>query len=190
MSRSEAHGGYLCRLETLEGEQLARLARESLEADGQPTDGAGLLISVVKKVVRFAYDGPHTYGRQGAQWYCTHHALAARLSTAFGVTVHAYVFDPDELEQVVTYGAGHPVGGDTVRYEDAELDEDAALSEEAFEKLAARWPLGHLGRLLGLTRPELLRLPWARGVLLPLDDDAPRAELDPLFQDSPADPRG
>jgi len=180
MARSEAHGGYLCRLESLEGGDLPRLARASLEEDGQPVDGVGLLVSVVRKVVRLAYDAPHTYGRRGAQWYGTHHALAARLSTALGVTVHAYVFDPEELEQVVTYGAGRRVGGETLRYEDVEADEEA-LSDEGFEKLRERWPMGHLGRLLGLPRAELLRLPYARSVLLPLDVDAPAA-LAPLFE--------
>ncbi|HUM09936.1 MAG TPA: hypothetical protein VLT82_03200 [Myxococcaceae bacterium] len=188
MSRSDAHGGYLCRLESLEGAELVPLARESLEADGQPSEGAGLLVSVVRKVVRFAYDGPFTYGRRGAQWYGEHHALASRLSTALGVTVHAYVFDPDELEQVVTYGGGHRVGGDSLVYDQEEID-DAALSEEAFEKLRERWPMGHLGRLLGLTRPELLRLPYAKSVLVPLDVDAPPA-LEPLFPEPSADPRG
>src|SRR5215470_9483048 len=171
MARSEAHGGYLCRLESLPGEALVRIAREALASDGEPSEGAGLLVSVVKKVVRFAYDAPFTYGRRGAQWYGKHHALAARLSTAFGVTVHAYAFDPDELEQVVTYGAGNRVGGETLRYDEQEIEDDA-LSEEAFEKIRARWPIGHLGRLLGLERSELLRLPYARSVLIPLDDDA------------------
>ena len=188
MSRSQAHGGYLCRLETLDGGALPRLARESLEADGQTPEGAGLLVSVVKKVVRFAYDAPFTYGRRGAQWYGKHHALAARLSTAFGVTVHAYAFDPDELEQVVTYGAGNRVGGETLRYEEVDVD-DEELSEEAFDKLGEHWPMGRLGRLLGLARPELLRLPRAQSVLLPLDVDAP-AVLEPLFGGHAADPRG
>jgi hypothetical protein len=187
MSRSQAHGGYLCRLETLDGGDLRRMARESLEADGQQPEGAGLLVSMVKKVVRFAYDAPFTYGRRGAQWYGKHHALAARLSTAFGVTVHAYAFDPEELEQVVTYGAGHRVGGETLRYDDAEIEDDA-LSEEAFEKIRSRWPIGHLGRLLGLERAELLRLPYARSVLVPLDGEtAPGVET--LFSQHRADPR-
>jgi len=184
MSKSEAHGGYLCRLETLEGGDLPRLARESLEADGQPAEGAGLLVSVLKKVVRFAYDAPHTYGRRGAQWYGKHHALAARLSTAFGVTVHAYVFDPDELEQVVSYGDGHRVGGETLRYEEAEI-EDEALSEAAFDKLREGWPMGRLGRLLGLGRVELLRLPYARSVLIPLDLEETPA-LERLFEERSA----
>ena len=187
MTRADAHGGYLCRLDTLEGGELPLLARESLEADGQPSEGAGLLVSVVRKVVRFAYDGPHTYGRRGAQWYGKHHALAARLSTTYGTTVHAYVFDPDELEQVVTYGGGHRVGGETLRYDEAEI-EDEALSEEAFEKLRERWPMGRLGRLLGLDRSELLRLPYARSVLIPLDVDA-APTLEPLFRERWADPR-
>ena len=142
---------------------------------------------MVKKVVRFAYDAPHTYGRRGAHWYGKHHALAARLSTALGVTVHAYVFDPEDLEQVVTYGGGQRVGGETLRYEDVEVDEDE-LSEEAFDKLRERWPMGRLGRLLGLARPELLRLPRARSVLIPLDIDAP-AVLEPLFGGHAANPR-
>lgn len=187
MPRSEAHGGYLCRLESLEGGELPRLARDALEADGESSEGAGLLVSVVKKVVRFAYDAPHTYGRRGAQWYGQHHALAERLSTVFGVTVHAYVFDPDELEQVVTYGDGHRVGGETLRYDEAEVEDDA-LSDEAFEKLRERWPMGHLGRLLGLARSELLRLPYARSVLIPLDVDAAPA-LEPLFHERSASPR-
>jgi hypothetical protein len=188
MARSEAHGGYLCRLESLEGGELPRLGRLSLEEDGQPSEGAGLLVSVVKKVVRFAYDAPHTYGRRGAQWYGRHHALAARLSTAFGVSVHAYVFDPDELEQVVTYGGGRRVGGETLRYDDAEVD-DHELSEEAFEEVRERWPMGRLGRLLGLSRAELLRLPYAPSVLVPLEVDAPPA-LAPLFAGLAPDPRG
>lgn len=188
MARSDAHGGYLCRLESLAGGELPRLARESLEADAQPSEGAGLLVSVVKKVVRFAYDAPHTYGRRGARWYGQHHALAVRLSTAFGVTVHAYVFDPDELEQVVTYGDGRRVGGETLRYDEAEID-DEALSEEAFDQLRERWPLGHLGRLLGLARHELLRLPYARSMLIPLDADQGPA-LEPLFYERSPDPRG
>jgi hypothetical protein len=188
MAQSEAHGGYLCRLESLEGGELPRLARESLEADGQPSEGTGLLVSTVRKVVRFAYDAPFTYGRRGAQWYGKHHALAARLSTVLGVAVHAYVFDPDELEQVVTYGGGHRVGGETLCYEETEIEDDT-LSEEAFDKLRERWPMGRLGRLLGLTRPELLRLPYARSVLIALDGEGSPA-LEPLFPEHSADPRG
>jgi len=188
MRSSEAHGGYLCRLESLPGDVLPRLAREALASEGEPSEGAGLLVSVVKKVVRFAYDAPHTYGRRGAHWYGGHHALAVQLSTALGATVHAYVFDADELEQVVTYGGGHRVGGETLHYADVEVDEDE-LSEEAFDKLRERWPMGRLARLLGLSRREVVRLPRARSVLIPLDVDAP-AVLEPLFSGPAADPRG
>ena len=71
----------------------------------------------------------------------------------------------------MTYGGGQRVGGETLRYDDTEIEDDA-LSEEAFEKLRERWPMGHLGRLLGLARGELLRLPYARSVLVPLESDA------------------
>jgi hypothetical protein len=80
------------------------------------------------------------------------------------------------------------VGGETLCYADVEVDEDE-LSEEAFDKLRERWPMGHLARLLGLSRREVLRLPRARSVLLPLDVDAP-AVLEPLFSGQAADPRG
>jgi hypothetical protein len=168
MTQSQAHGGYLCRLDGLDAAAIPSFARQALTVDGQSPDGAGLLVSVHKKVVRFAYDAPHTYGRRGAQWYGRHHALAALLSQASGSTVHVYVFDPDELEQVITYGAGRRVGGETLRYEEAEVDVDE-LSEAAFEALRDRWPMAHLGRLLGLSRAELLRLPFAKSVLIRLD---------------------
>jgi hypothetical protein len=185
MGKAEAHGGYLCRLDGLDGRALPALARSALAQDEEAAEGTGLLVSVHKKVVRFAYDAPFTYGRRGARWYGRHHGLAERLSVHCGVAVHAYVFDPDELESVVTYGAGHRVGGETVRYEDAEID-DEEISEEAFEALRNRWPMAHLGRLLGLSREELIRLPYARSVLMPLDVEAGPG-LEPLW-DEPAVP--
>src|SRR5205814_1142513 len=72
---------------------------------------------------RFA--APHSYGRAGARWYMSHHAFARRLSQHLASAVHAYVFDSDDLELVVSYGNGRHVGGETLRYEDAELPEDA-----------------------------------------------------------------
>jgi len=187
MGKAEAHGGYLCRLDGLDGRALPAIAREALSQDEEASEGTGLLVSVSKKVVRLAYDAPFTYGRRGARWYGRHHALAERLSVHCGVAVHAYVFDPDELEQVVTYGAGHRVGGETVRYEDAEID-DEDISEEAFEALRNRWPMAHLGRLLGLTREEILRLPYARSVLMPLDVEAGPG-LEPLWDEPGATAR-
>jgi len=45
--------------------------------------------------------------------------------------------------------------------------------------------MGRLGRLLGLDRSELLRLPYARSVLIPLDiEESP--ELEPLFEERSA----
>jgi hypothetical protein len=183
MGKAEAHGGYLCRLDGLDGRAIPAIARAALAQDEEAVEGTGLLVSVHRKVVRFAYDAPFTYGRRGARWYGRHHALAERLSVHCGVAVHAYVFDPEDLESVVTYGGGYRVGGETVRYEDAEIDGDD-VSEEAFEALRNRWPMAHLGRLLGLTREELLRLPYARSVLMALEADAGPG-LEPLW-DEPA----
>jgi hypothetical protein len=182
MSQGEAHGGYLCRLDGLDGAALPALARQALTTDGQSPEGAGLLVSVHKQVVRFAYDGPHTYGRRGARWYGRHHALAALLSKAYPSPVHVYVHDPDEVEQVITYGAGRRVGGETLRYDEVEVEAEG-LSEAAFEEVRARWPMGRLARLLGLTRAELLRLPFARSVLIRLDAEVV-SSLDPLWQEA------
>ena len=152
--------------------------------EGSPPEG-GLLVTVSRrrKVVRLAFDAPHTYGRRGARWYSEHHALACSLSQVTGVTVHAYVFDPEAYEEVIAYGNGRRVGGERVVYEDVELPEELLVEpggedcaqEQAFERLRSRWPLGHLAYVFGLTRDELLRLPRAEGVLLPLEGTADAA---------------
>ena len=180
----EAHGGYLIRIDSFAGLDLVALAREALVQEGGPPEG-GLLVTVSRrrKVVRLAYDAPHTYGRRGARWYGAHHALAASLSQVAGATVHAYVFDPEEYEEVIAWGNGRRVGGERVVYEDVELPEELlagqggedSAQEQAFERLRSRWPLGHLAYVLGLTRDELLRLPRAQGVLLPLEGTADAA---------------
>jgi hypothetical protein len=188
MTQGQAHGGYLCRLDGLETAAIPTLARQALKADGQNPDTAGLLVSVHKKVVRFAYDAPHTYGRRGAQWYGRNHALAALLSESSGSTVHVYVFDPEELEQVITYGAGQRVGGETLRYDEAEVDVEE-LSDQAFEALRERWPMAHLGRLLGLSRLEVLRLPLAKSVLIRLDAEG-LPSLEQLWQQAARPVRG
>jgi hypothetical protein len=171
---SDAHGGYLVRAETLEGVDLQQLARTALERDGQPSASAGLLVSLSgpERVIRLAYDGPHTYGRSGATWYRDHHALAAALSGALPVTVHAYSFDPDSFEGVSTYGGGARVGGETVVYDELDLDLEE-LSEPEFERVRESWPLGRLARLLGMRR----------GQLLPLD--GPPFDLGPLWTKAP-----
>lgn len=155
----ESHGGYLCQYEDVDAAWLQRLAREALEEDGQAAEDAALLVTVLggPRIARFAFDGPFTYGRAGARWYLTHHALARRLSEHLGVTVHAYAFDPDEVEQVVAWADGRRVGGEVLRYEDAELPDDE--DDGAFQKAQAKWPLGYVARVLGIRREQLLRIP-------------------------------
>jgi hypothetical protein len=177
----EAHGGYLVRLESLGGLELIRLAREALALDGAPgATGLQVTVNRRRKVVRLAYVGPFTAGRQGAHWYGAHHALPRLLSRAANVTVHAYTYDPDEGEQVIAYGNGRRVGGERVVYEDVELPgrpED--VDEAAFKHMQERWPMGHLAYVFGLTRKELLRLPQAaQGRVLALEgSDEDSAEV-------------
>lgn len=177
----ESHGGYLCRFEDVDVVWLQKLAREAIEADGHLADDCGLLVTVLPeaRVVRFAFDGAHTYGRSGARWYLTHHAFAKKLSSQLKVAVHAYVFDPDELEQVVSYGNGRKVGGETLKYEDAELPDDD--EEASFEKLKNKWPIGHLARVLGVDREALLRMPRETTALIDLTGEAAAQSLRHLF---------
>jgi hypothetical protein len=167
--RIDAHGGYLFRAESLEGLDLQALARAALEKDGLSAASSGLFFSfdAGRRLLRLAYDGPHTYGPAGAEWYRQHQALAAALSTAREGTVHAYAFDPDRFESVTAYGGGAVVGGETLLYEEQDLDVEE-LSESAFEAVRQHWPMGRLAGLVGLSREELLRLPYAPGTLLPL----------------------
>ncbi len=177
----ESHGGYLCRLDSIDARAIVRLARRALPMDGVTDRGdVSLLISVLadRKVVRFAYDAAFTYGRRGARWYEHHHALARLLSRELGTAVHAYVLDADDLEAVQSYGNGLPVGGERLSVVDAELPEELedlhALDDAAFERLKERWPLGHLARVYGVSREDLVRMPRAaRGVLVDLDSPRP-----------------
>lgn len=182
--RIDAHGGYLFRAETLEGLDLQALARAALREDGLSPDVSGLFVSLdrEKRLVRLAYDGPHTYGPAGADWYRHHQALAAALSLAQDGAVHAYAFDPDRFESVTAYGEGAVVGGETLLYEEQDVEVED-LSEEAFEALRQRWPMGRLARLLGLSREALLRLPYAEGALLPLQ--GVRVDVGGLFLPGP-----
>jgi len=178
----ESHGGYLLRLESFDGVDLVRLAREALSEEGVAEDvECGLLVSLSprRKVIRVAFDAAFAYGRKGAQWYAAHHLLASRLSHELQVTVHAYSFDAEHCEEVIAFGNGRRVGGERVIYEDVELPEtdDGELDERAFEHLKSRWPLGHLAYVFGLTRDELLRLPRAASVLLDLASSNAQAEL-------------
>ena len=173
----EAHGGYLCRIEGFGELDLAALAREALSQDGQSAEGCALSLCAIprRKVVRLAFDAPFTYGPAGARWYESHHALARLLSEAVRTTVHAYLFAPNQGEQVVGYGAGHKVGGDAITY--ADVDCDLELDDEAYAKLAARWPLGHLAYVYGVSRESLLALPRSKSVLVELASPAALKEL-------------
>lgn len=178
----ESHGGYLCQYSDVDAAWLQHVARLALEEEGQAPDDAGLLITALggPEIVRFAWDAPFTYGRKGARWYLTHHALARRLSEHLNVTVHAYAFDPDEVEQVIAYANGRRVGGELLRYEDAELPEDED-DDLAFEKLQQKWPLGYVARVLGINRAELLRIPRKTSALLDLSTPLAPQPLWQLF---------
>lgn len=183
-SRVEAHGGYLCRFEDVDVAWLQQVARHALEEDGQSTSDVGLQVTVLggPGLVRFAWDAPFTYGRQGARWYLSHHALARRLSEHLKTALHVYVFDPDELEQVMAYGNGRRVGGEMLRYVDVDFDEED--DDAAFEKLKGKWPIGHLARVLGVAREELIRLPRQSTVLIDLERHYNPQPLWQLFPES------
>jgi hypothetical protein len=181
----EAHGGYLCRFEDVDVAWLAHVARHALDEDGQEPFDVGLQVTVLggPGLVRFAWDAPFTYGRPGARWYLSHHALARRLSEHLKTALHVYVFDPDELEQVMAYGNGRRVGGETLRYVDVELP-DEEDDDAAFERLKAKWPLGHLARVLGVDREELIRLPRQSTALIDLNREYAPQPLWQLFPES------
>ena len=184
----EAHGGYLCRLDSFGTVDVVGLAREALQEDGLDPASASLQISSFagRKVIRLAYDTPRVYGRMGAHWYKGHHALAVRMSHAFPGVIHVYVHDPEELELVVTYGRGRRGGGELVRYEDVEGLEDTTLDDEGYARLQERWPLGHLAQVFGITRLELLKLPRCPSLLLDLGSQGQVARLDALRATSAA----
>jgi hypothetical protein len=182
----ESHGGYLVRLETFEGLELVRLAREALTLElGVLPPGTALRVSVSRrrKVIRLAYEGAHGEGRLGARWYASHHALPRLLSQAANVTVHAYAFDANQGEEVIGFGNGRQVGGERLVYDDVELPcEPGALDDAAFARLRSRWPLGHLAYIFNLTREELLELPHAgASLLLSLEGAEATEGLEPLL---------
>lgn len=180
----EAHGGYLCRYEDVDVAWLQQVATQALEEDGRGADDVGLQVTILggPRLIRFAWDAPFTYGRAGARWYLTHHALARRLSEHLKTALHVYVFDPDDLEQVMAYGNGRRVGGELLRYVDVELDDDD--DEAAFERLKDKWPLGHLARVLGVAREELVRLPRQASALVQLDQPLAPQPLWQLFPEA------
>lgn len=168
--------------------QLVRLAREALVLDGLTGSPPSLHVTVIRrrKVVRLAFVSPLITGQRGAQWYADHHALPRLLSQAANATVHTYVYDPTECEEVIAYGNGRRVGGDRVSYSDVELSGEEELDDAAFTRMRARWPMGHLAYVFGLAREELLGMPRSSpSVVLPLDaaNDAedPEERLDVLL---------
>jgi hypothetical protein len=178
----EAHGGYLCRLQTFGSVDVVALAREAALADGLDPEGTALQVSCFlrSRVVRLAYDNPRVYGRKASDFYAEHHALAQCLSIAVKEPVHAYRVDPEELEEVVAYADGRRVGGERLIYDDAEVG-DGELSENGFDALKDRWPIGHLARVLGLRRVELLGLPRSPSLLLELGDGRQAPPLDDVW---------
>ncbi|AKF82796.1 hypothetical protein SAMN05443572_106180 [Myxococcus fulvus] len=157
---------------------MLRLAREALQLDGA-SGATGLQVSVNRrrKVVRLAYVAPFTQGRPGAHWYAAHHALPRLLSRAANTTVQAYVYDPDEGEEVIAYGNGRRVGGERVVYDNVDLPEGRPedLDEAAFLHMQSRWPMGHLAHVFGLSRQALLKLP-VTGQVLGLEDSTADVE--------------
>lgn len=188
----EAHGGYLCRLELLD-EDLLQLAREALGLDGGDIFDTSLQVSAIpsRGVVRIAYDTPLTYGRTGAHWYGAHHALPRLLSAQRGSTIHAYLFDPEEIEQVISYGGGRRLGREALHYDDVDLpmDGEGGVDDDAFEALRTRWPIGRLAAAFGVTRQDLLALPRSPSALVRLDGSrAGENELSRLLPARPPPP--
>lgn len=180
MSRS--HGGYLCRYDDLDVSWLQMMARHALHEDGQSWEACQLSVTVLgaSQLVRMAYEGPFTSGRRGAQWYLSKHSLARKLSEHLRMPVHAYTLMADELEQVTAYGNGRRVGGELLSYDDVELPEDAD-DEQTFARLQEGWPLGHLARVLGVTRETLTRLPKRASTLIDLESPQEQRPLWHLF---------
>jgi hypothetical protein len=184
-----AHGGYLLRPEGLRSLDLVEVARSALALEGQDPSEASIQVSVLRSpgVLRVAFDAPFTpYGRRGALWYRDHHAFARLTSERIAGAAHVYAIDADTFESVTSYASGHKVGGDSVVYDEVEMDfgDDEGTDVTAFEEMRARWPIGHLGQIFGVTRDELLHLPWNQSVLLPLRDgvdDGERRRLSALI---------
>jgi hypothetical protein len=183
---STAHGGYLFRLERLSASRLTALAKEALVLEREQIPGTSIQVSLVHpaRIVRLAYRARFTDRGNRARWYLTHHALARLLSSDLSSAVHVYALDPQELEEVTSYGKGRRVGGERLEYDQLELPEgeDGVLSEAAFYREKQRWPLGHLARILGVERRLLESIPELPKLPLSLDQAAPASAWDLLFR--------
>ncbi|WP_245814284.1 hypothetical protein [Cystobacter ferrugineus] len=164
---------------------LRALAQQALVEDGAPADTV-LTVSVYprRKIVRLALDSALTAGRRGAHWYSTHHALARGLSRATGVTVHTYVYDPQEYEEVLAFGRGQHVGGERLFYDTVDLPEcvDGEFDDAAFARMQSRWPLGHLAWVFGVERELLLQLHQMKPTRLSLQASEPELSLEHLLR--------
>ena len=185
-----AHGGYLLRPEGLKSLDLVELARSALAFEGEDPSEAAIQVSVLRSpgVLRVAFDAPFTpYGRRGALWYRDHHAFARLTSERIAGAAHVYAIDADAFEAVTSYASGHAVGGESVVYDELEMDfgEEEGTDVTSFEGMRAKWPIGHLGQIFGVTRDELLHMPWNESVLLRLgregDDERERRRLTALI---------
>ncbi|WP_257458044.1 hypothetical protein [Archangium lipolyticum] len=159
------------------------LARQALVEDGAAADSL-LTVCVYRrrKIIRLSLDGTHSAGRRGSHWYSEHQALARLLSQAVGITVHSYVYDPQEYEEVMAFGKGQHVGGERLPYDEVELPEclDGEFDDEAFARMQARWPLGHLAWVYGVERElllELHRMPATRLKLNGTESEPPLEHL-------------
>lgn len=164
------------------------LARQVLALEGLPQQDIHLELSadLRRGVVRLAFGGiPELTGEAGARWHATHHLLASQLSLRNGAAVRAYAVVPDAFEQVVSYGDGRAVGGETLNYADVDLPEEALEDDEAFALLQRSWPLGHLAHVFDLTRERLLAL-GNPAMRLALDGSAAETRLDLLLPDPDA----
>ena len=164
---------------------MRALAQQALVEDGAPADTV-LSLSVYprRKIVRLALESSLTAGRQGAHWYSTHHALARALSHATGITVHSYVYDPQEYEEVLAFGRGQHVGGERLLYDNVDLPEcvDGEFDDAAFARMQAQWPLGHLAWVFGVERDLLLQLHQLTPTRLSLHGSEPELSLEHLLR--------
>lgn len=180
----DAHGGYLVRVESFRGLDIAGLARACLALEGVSPRGVCLHVTAhpKRKVVRLAFrGGAIPSGIAGAQWHAEHQQLAAMLSLRCGAAVQAYSLVSGAFEQVVTYGDGRKVGGERLEYADVELSEEAMLDDEAFARVQRSWPLSHLAHVFGLTRELLISLATLRGLSITLEDEVAVDDLDALL---------
>src|SRR5258707_3332323 len=140
---STAHGGYLFRLERLSASRLTALAKEALVLEREPIPGTSIQVSLVHpaRIVRLAYRARFTERGNRARWYLTHHALARLLSSDLSSAVHVYALDPEELEEVTSYGKGRRGGGGRLEYDQLPpaQRQDGGLSEDGINPAQQRW---------------------------------------------------